>query len=61
MSVVAEKQNSHGSDANMARVMGQLEQDEVVARRLQVRLIMSRGLQTVLNIWAQFLTMLNRL
>ena len=51
------KRNSSGDDANMARIMGQMEQDEVVARRLQVRLIMTRGLQTFPNIIVPFPTL----
>ena len=51
------KRNSSGGDANMARIMGQMEQDEVVARRLQVRLIMTRGLQTFPNIIVPFPTL----
>ena len=52
------KRNSSGDDANMARVMGQMEQDEVMARRLQVRLIMTRGLEIVLNVLVPFPTLL---
>ena len=51
------KRNSSGGDANMARIIGQMEQDEVVARRLQVHLIMTRGLQTVLNVLVPFPTL----
>lgn len=43
---LVEKRSSHGSDVNMAHVIGQLEQDEAMARRLQVGLIMSGSSQT---------------